>query len=144
VAICFAIVMFISEWQAKRRGNRREEVTLFDAILIGVFQAFALMPGGSRSGCTITGGLFAGLTRPAAARFSFLLSLPIMTAAGLKELYDDRHELLGSADQAIPLVVATFVAGVVGYASIAWLLHFLKRYSMAVFVVYRIVLGVVI
>ena len=122
--------MSLTVWPTTFRQNRR--------------MALALMPGGSRSGTTITGGLLAGLTRSTAARFSFLLSLPIMTAAGLKELYDDRHELLGSADQAIPLVLATVVAGVVGYASIAWLLHFLKRYSMGVFVVYRIVLGVLI
>jgi len=150
VAIVFALLMAAAEiWAHARRnvanpGRTEEQIGWATALWIGCWQALALMPGGSRSGTTITGGLFAGLTRPAAARFSFLLSLPIMTAAGLKELYDDRHELLGSADQIVPLVVATVVAGVVGYGAIAWLLHFLKRYSMAVFVVYRIVLGVVI
>lgn len=150
VAIVFALLMAAAElWARARRtvakpGRTEAEIGWGTALWIGCWQALALMPGASRSGTTITGGLFAGMTRPAAARFSFLLSLPVMTAAGLKELYDERHELLGSADHAVPLVVATLVAGVVGYASIAWLLHFLKRYSTAGFVVYRIVLGVAI
>jgi undecaprenyl-diphosphatase len=113
-------------------------------VWIGLWQALALMPGASRSGTTITAGLFAGLTRPAAARFSFLLSLPSILAAGVKELYDERTELLGSTDQAASLAVGLVVSAVVGYLSIAWLLHFLRRYSTAVFVGYRIVLGVVI
>ena len=95
----------------------------------------------SRSGTTITAGLFAGLSRPAAARFSFLLSLPAVLGAGLKELYDERNELLASQEQAIPLIVATLVSAVVGYLSIAFLIGFLKRYSMLLFVVYRLILG---
>jgi undecaprenyl-diphosphatase len=150
VAIVFALLMAAAElWARARRnvanpGQGEGDVGWKEALWVGLWQALALMPGASRSGATITGGLFAGLTRPAAARFSFLLSLPVMTAAGLKELYDERHELLGSADHAVPLAVGTLVAGVVGYASIAWLLHYLKRYSMAVFVVYRIALGALI
>lgn len=161
VAIVFALLMAAAEWwahrQQRRGAHRRDEkqITALDALWVGVWQALALMPGGSRSGCTITGGLFAGLTRPAAARFSFLLSLPIMLAAGLKELYDEykklKHpvegepaSLFASGDEVTALVVGTVVAAVVGYLSIAWLLRFLQRYSTGVFVGYRLVLGAVL
>ncbi|MFO0849725.1 MAG: undecaprenyl-diphosphatase UppP [Gemmataceae bacterium] len=161
VAIVFALLMAAAEWwahrQQRRGAHRRDEkqITVLDALWVGVWQALALMPGGSRSGCTITGGLFAGLTRPAAARFSFLLSLPIMLAAGLKELYDEykklKHpvegeppSLFASGDEVTALVVGTVVAAVVGYLSIAWLLRFLQRYSTGVFVGYRLVLGAVL
>jgi undecaprenyl-diphosphatase len=114
------------------------------------------MPGGSRSGTTITGGLFAGLARPAAARFSFLLSLPVILGAGLKELYDEYKKLkapqspgepaslFASGDEVTALVVGTLVSAVVGYFAIAFLISFLKRYSTAVFVAYRVALGVLI
>jgi undecaprenyl-diphosphatase len=161
VAIVFALFMAAAEWWAHRRVKRglapREEtaITWLDALWVGLWQACALMPGGSRSGTTITGGLFAGLARPAAARFSFLLSLPVMLGAGLKELYDEYKQfrapkegeppsLFASGDDVAALVVGTLVAFVVGYFAIAFLLNFLKRYSMAVFVVYRILLGIAI
>ena len=150
VAIVFALLMAMAEWWARRRERHgatpRDDggVTWADALWIGAWQALALMPGGSRSGTTITAGLFAGLSRPAAARFSFLLSLPIILAAGAKEFWDERAALTASAADATALVVGLVTAAVVGYAAIAWLLHFLKRYSTAVFVVYRIILGVAI
>ena len=93
---------------------------------------------------TITAGLFAGLSRPAAARFSFLLSLPSILGAGLKEMYDDRHELFGSGHEVLNLVVGAAVAAVVGYWSIAWLLGYLKRHATYVFVVYRLFLAAAI
>ena len=102
------------------------------------------MPGASRSGTTITAGLFAGLSRPAAARFSFLLSLPSILAAGVKELYDERSTAARPARRWRRWLVGLVVSAVVGYLAIAWLLHFLKRYSTAVFVVYRLVLGAAI
>lgn len=156
VSIVFAILMLAAEWWAHRRARRkapREEtdITWLDALWIGTWQACALMPGGSRSGTTITGGLFAGLARPAAARFSFLLSLPIILGAGAKELYDEykklgtekaSESLFASGDQVTALVVGTLVSAIVGYLAIAFLLSFLKRYSTEVFVVYRILLGV--
>ncbi len=148
VAIAFALLMAAAEmWAHARRnvanpGRGEADIGWFDAIWVGGWQALALMPGASRSGCTISGGLFAGLSRPAAARFSFLLSMPIMLAAGLKETWSERRTLLASSDDAVSLAVGLAVAAVVGYASIAWLLHFLKRYSMGVFVMYRIGLGV--
>jgi undecaprenyl-diphosphatase len=109
------------------------------------------MPGGSRSGTTLTAGLFAGFSRTAAARFSFLLSLPSIFAAGFKDLYDwykdvkaDPALAAQANEQAVAMLIGTAVAAVVGYFSIAILMHFLKRYSMMVFVVYRIVLGLAI
>ena len=161
VAVVFALLMAASEWWARRRANRgqqpREEaqITWFDALWVGVWQACALMPGGSRSGTTITGGLFAGLTRSAAARFSFLLSLPVILGAGLKELYDE-YKKLGAPKEGEPpslfasdahvtaLVVGTLVSAVVGYLAIAFLLSFLKRYGTGVFVAYRLMLAAVI
>ena len=100
----------------------------------------------------MTGALFAGLSRPAAARFSFLLSLPSVLGAGLKELYDEykllktpdpgQHvSLFASGDTLVPLAVGTLVSAVVGYFAVAWLMHFLKRYSLGVFVGYRLLFG---
>jgi len=112
-----------------------------DGILIGIAQAFALIPGVSRSGATITGGLFLGLNRTAAARYSFLLSVPAVVLSGLLEL---RHATEGNGPGAWPTIVATVVAFVVGYASIAGLLKFLTTHSTLVFVVYRVALGVLV
>lgn len=148
VAIVFALLMWASELWAKWKHRRNPELHLDreihwrEAIWIGCWQALALMPGASRSGTTITAGLFAGLSRSAAARFSFLLSLPAVFAAGMKDLYDEREVLLGSSDNALTLLVGLLVSGIVGYLAIAWLLYFLKRYSTLLFVVYRILLGV--
>ena len=151
VAILFALLMLAAEvWTARRKldlgkvdlGER--DITLREALWVGLWQCLALMPGASRSGTTITAGVFAGLRRSAAGRVSFLLSLPAVLGAGLKELYDERQELLSSKEQAVPLLVATLVSAVVGYLSIAFLLGFLKRYSMGVFVAYRLILGAVI
>lgn len=151
IAIVFALLMLAAEiWHRTRKEDRflpeliDADLTWKEAIWVGLWQMCALLPGASRSGCTISGALFAGLSRTTAARFSFLLSLPVMLAAGLKELYDGRAELLASQDQLTNLVVATAVSGVVGYAAIAWLITYLKRYSMNVFVVYRLILGVVL
>jgi undecaprenyl-diphosphatase len=161
VSIVFALLMLASEVWAARRARRglspRDESSVgwVDALWVGVWQAFALMPGGSRSGTTITGGLFAGLSRSAAARFSFLLSLPVILGAGLKELYDEYKKLkspvpdqpaslFASGDEVAALVVGTAVSAVVGYLAIAFLLRFLQRYSTAVFVVYRLLMGAAI
>lgn len=151
VAVVFALLMLAAEfWHRTRKEDRflpelnDADLTWKEALWIGLWQACALMPGASRSGCTISGALFAGLGRTTAARFSFLLSLPVMLAAGLKELYDGRQELLASQGEVANLVIATAVSAVVGYLSIAWLIGFLKRYTMTAFVVYRIVLGVVL
>jgi undecaprenyl-diphosphatase len=146
-AIGFALLLMVAEllaaWRTRRGAVGRTEETIGwrDALLVGCFQALALIPGASRSGVTITAGLLAGLSRPTAARFSFLLSLPAVFAAGIYELYKDRREVLGSADDVAAILVASIVAGIVGYASIAFLLGYLKKHSTYVFIIYRIVLG---
>jgi undecaprenyl-diphosphatase len=161
VSIVFALLMLAAEWWALRRARRglssrqESEIGSWDALWVGLWQACALMPGGSRSGTTITGGLFVGFARTAAARFSFLLSLPVILGAGLKELVDEYQKLdspiagqpaslFASGDQVAALIAGTFVSAVVGYLSIAFLLRFLQRNSTAVFVAYRLVMGTVI
>jgi undecaprenyl-diphosphatase len=130
---------------AEAVGSQRKvmrHLGLWDAIVVGFTQVLALMPGASRSGSTIMGGLLAGQTRETAARFSFLLSIPAIAASGLLELREAIHIL--PPDTLYPLITATVVAGVTGYLCIWFLLAFLKRNSTAVFIVYRVVLGLVI
>ena len=145
--IGLAIVLMLAEYLMKRRveaGLRQkqlEDIGWSDAWVMGFFQAVSLVPGSSRSGVTITGGLFQGLSREAAARFSFLLSLPAIFAAGVLELYQHRRALLDSTSDAMNLVAATLAAFIVGYLCIAFLLHYLRHHSTWLFIVYRIALG---
>jgi undecaprenyl-diphosphatase len=145
--IGFALLLMIAEIFAFRRARRgevgREEASINwrDALLVGCFQALALVPGASRSGVTITAGLFAGLSRSTSARFSFLLSLPSVFAAAVKEIYDDWSEIRGIHDGVTAVIVASIVAAVVGYASIAFLITYLKKHSTYLFIIYRILLG---
>ncbi len=145
--ISLAAVLLLAEllaaWRRRRgdAGKHLEQLGWGEALTVGFAQAVALIPGASRSGVTITGGLFAGLSRETAARYSFLLSLPAVFGAGLLELYKDRHELLATQDSAANLVIATVVSGVVGYAAIAFLMHYLRTRTTGVFIVYRVALG---
>jgi undecaprenyl-diphosphatase len=123
------------------KQKRLEDLSHREAIVVGFWQAVALIPGSSRSGVTITGGLFSGMTRETAARFSFLLSLPSVFAAGIFELLKERHGLLASMAGVENILVATVISGVVGYASIAFLLGYLKRHTTYVFIIYRFVVG---
>jgi undecaprenyl-diphosphatase len=146
-AIGLAVLLAAAEWAHARRERSAspprgmDRVGWADAIGVGLGQAVALIPGASRSGVTITAGLFLGLKRETAARFSFLLSLPSVFAAGVYQLYKARADLFASQADVVNLVVAAAVAGVVGYASIAFLLGYLKSHSTWVFIVYRFVLG---
>lgn len=144
--IALAVVLAVAEWLMKRRQALRgmEQVGWLDAIVVGCAQAVALIPGSSRSGCTITGALFCGLDRATAARFSFLLSMPAVFAAGVFELIHARHELLATQEHVHDLVAATIVSFIVGYASIAFLLGYLKKHTTWLFIVYRLVLGAVL
>ena len=139
--ILLAIVLFIAE-KTGTRNKEFQDITVKDGIIIGLAQALALIPGSSRSGVTITAGLFRGLKRDVTARYSFLLSIPAIGLSGLYELYSEREELL--KEDLLMLVVATVVAGVVGYAAIAFLIRFLKTHSNLVFIIYRILLGITI
>jgi len=144
--IGLAVVLAVAEWFEKRRQKLRSmaELGWFDAIVVGCFQAVALIPGSSRSGCTISGGLFLGMNRETAARFSFLLSLPAVFAAGIYELYKERHALLSTPEHVHDLVIATVVSFIVGYASIAFLLGYLKKHTTWLFILYRFALGAVL
>ena len=115
-----------------------------DGVLIGFAQAAALVPGVSRSGATITAGLFAGLARPDAARFSFLLSVPAVVLSGLFELAGIARGEAKFEGSISGLMIATVLAFIVGYASIAFLLRYLEHHSTAVFVAYRVALGVLV
>jgi len=139
--IVIALFLMIAEAVGKRRKDI-EHLGLIDAIVMGFCQVLALMPGASRSGSTIMGGLFAGEKRETAARFSFLLSIPAVSASGLLELRQALKIL--PHDSFAPLIVATIVAGVIGYASIWFLLAYLKRNSTLVFIIYRLILGTLI
>jgi undecaprenyl-diphosphatase len=140
--IALALLLLWAE-RAARHVRRMGSLKVRDAAIIGLAQAGALIPGVSRSGATITAGLFRGLTRADAARFSFLLGVPIIAAAGAKGLFDT---LAAGPD---PTQLGIFAAGlassaVAGFAAIWWLLRYLQRASTVVFIVYRIVLGIVL
>src|SRR5215213_7259733 len=141
--IVVAVFLLIAERVgSKRRGM--EDLTLKDALAVGFAQVLALIPGASRSGSTIMGGLFAGERRETAARFSFLLSIPAIAASGLLELKQAvQHQML-SKDDFLALAVGTVIAGIVGYLSIWFLLAFLRKRSTAVFIIYRIIVGAII
>ena len=142
------ILMAAAELVALARARRGEAgrdglegVRLSDALWMGFAQVLALVPGASRSGTTISAGMITGLDRRTAARFSFLLSLPAVGAAGVLEAWKARHEILATGDDITAAIVGTLVAGVVGYASIRWLLRMLTRHTLWPFVIYRLALA---
>lgn len=138
--IGLALVLTVAEIVGSQRRDMKDLRTS-DAIVVGMAQVLALVPGSSRSGSTITGGLFAGLKRETAARFSFLLSIPAVAASGLLEL----PKALQSINTGwTAIVVATIVSGISGYLSIAFLLRYLQRHTTYMFVAYRIALGLVL
>jgi undecaprenyl-diphosphatase len=136
--VVVAGLMVLAERVAKA-ARTIDQVTFVDAIVVGCAQACALVPGTSRSGATITAALLVGLSRPAAAELSFLLSIPALGAAGVFELGPALSAFRGGS--ALPLAVATGVAALAGYAAIAWLLRYLRTHSFAGFALYRVVLG---
>ena len=139
--IVLAIILAIAEKTASLKKEMKD-ISRWNAFWIGVAQCFALIPGSSRSGTTITGGLFLGLNRETAARFSFLLSIPAVLASGLLELYEARKFL--NPALTLDMVVATIFAFVFGYFSIDFLLKYLKRNTTFVFIYYRVALGIII
>lgn len=136
--IVVGLLLTIAEVVGKREHGM-DRLGIKDAMAVGWAQVLALIPGSSRSGSTIMGGLFAGQTRETAARFSFLLSIPAIAASGLLELNEAIEKLPGNSYGA--LVVATIVSGAVGYASIWFLLRFLRTHSTGVFIIYRVIVG---
>ena len=141
--ILFSIVFIVAERMGKKtRGF--DELTMKDAVVMGLCQCLALIPGVSRSGGTISGGLFLGLDREVATRFSFLLAIPAVLASGLFSLPDAFDPAAGQAASVMQLLVGTAIAFVVGYASIAWLLKFVSNHSFEWFAAYRIPVGILV
>ena len=141
--IVLGLVLLVADRTGKLERSI-EQIRTRDGFLMGLAQALALIPGVSRSGSTITAGLFLGFDRTAAARFSFLLSIPAVVLSGLLELGSIVSGEEGQHTGAAELAVATLLAFVTGYASIAFLLRWLTSHSMDIFVIYRVVLGVVV
>ena len=139
--IVLAIILAIAEKRANF-NKEMKDINIKDSIVIGIAQCFALIPGSSRSGTTITGGLFMGLTRETAARFSFLLSIPAVFASGMLELF----QAVTFLDKAmtVNLIVSTIVSGVFGYLAIDFLLRFLRKNTTFLFIYYRIAAGAII
>jgi undecaprenyl-diphosphatase len=141
--IFFSIVLYIADRYTKKTVSM-EKLSYTDSLIIGFFQSLALIPGASRSGSTISGSFFRHMTREDAARFAFLLSIPAILLSGTYEMFSQRKELLSGDSAVLSLVIATVVSGVVGYWSIWFLISYIKKHSMLVFVVYRILLGILI
>lgn len=140
--IVVAVLMGVGEKFSTHRRSMTS-VTLRDAVLIGLAQAIALIPGVSRSGITMTAGLLLGMTRPTSARFSFLLSTPVIAGAALLKGLEVLRTGLPE-DLILPFVVGTAVAGFAAYFVIAWLLRFLATNTFKIFIVYRIALGMIV
>jgi undecaprenyl-diphosphatase len=141
--IVLGLALLLAE-KVGRRDRTIDQIRTRDGFVIGLAQALALVPGVSRSGATITAGLFMGLDRTAAARFSFLLSIPAVVLSGLLELGSILSGEEGETTSAFGLLVATTLAFLVGYASIAFLLRYLTSHSTGIFVAYRVGLGVLV
>ena len=147
--ILWSVVLFLADRASARQTGRRgaprgeESITVVDALIVGLWQCVALIPGVSRSGATISGALFRGIDRVTATRWSFFLGIPALVAAGGFETvkaFKNVHDTVGW----IPTLIGTAVAFVVAYASIAWLLRFVAHHRFTAFVVYRVVAGLAV
>jgi undecaprenyl-diphosphatase len=142
MVIIVAILMLLAEAYARRKQLRDfGQMNITDAGAIGLGQCLALIPGSSRSGSTIMAALFRGIDRPTAARYSFLLSLPAVGAAGFLELFKERHHL--GALGWTPIILSIVVSFISGFASIWFLINYLRNHTTKVFIYYRFALGVV-
>jgi undecaprenyl-diphosphatase len=137
--IGWSVVMVLAE-RVGSRSRPESALTFTDAFVIGIVQCLALIPGVSRSGASISAGLFRGLDRVAATRISFLLSIPALLGAGLYELKDVSGSDLGVG----PMVLGIVIAFIVAFASVAWLLRFVAHHPISVFVIYRVALGLLL
>lgn len=140
------IVVALLMWLGEKVGRLERPLTrisFVDSLVVGLAQAAALIPGVSRSGSTITAGLFRNMTRDAAVRFSFLLSTPIIAGAALLKAHELHKEGLPAGMRA-PFLVGIIVSAIVGYITITWLLRYLKANSLRAFIIYRIVLGIAV
>jgi undecaprenyl-diphosphatase len=139
--IVLGVILFIAEKTASFKKDL-EKVNLLDSILVGLAQCIALIPGSSRSGTTITAGLFLGMNRETAARFSFMLSIPAVLASGLLGIKESMAYI--NSSDVLNIVIATIVSGISGYWAIHFLINYLKKNSTFLFIYYRILLGIAI
>ncbi|GAB4503144.1 MAG: undecaprenyl-diphosphate phosphatase [Anaerolineales bacterium] len=136
-----ALLLGLAEWLAKK-NRTLDSMTWLDALIIGLMQVIAVFPGASRSGSTISGGMFRGFDRPAAARFAFLMSVPVMLAAGGYEMLDVMK--MPNLGEFLPLLVVGFVtAAIVGWFAIKWLIIYLNKHSLAIFSAYCALIGAI-
>lgn len=138
-----SIMFWLADKVYERSKSKAKEFTLWRGVVIGFFQCLALVPGMSRSGSTISGGLFLGLNKEEAVRFSFLLSFPILFGAGVKKLFEVRGDLL-SGDFGVSLLLGSVTAFITGLVAIRFLIKYLKNHNFNVFIWYRVGLAVVI
>lgn len=143
LALIFTAVLMIAAEQFGKRIQEMEQLTWLDAVIIGCFQALALFPGVSRSGSTISGGMFRKLDRPAAARFSFLMAVPVMLGAGGVAVLD-LLDVPNLGEFLLPMAAGFATAAVVGYFSIRWLLGYLAHHRLSNFSIYLIILSTLI
>ncbi|HZN78125.1 MAG TPA: undecaprenyl-diphosphate phosphatase [Mycobacterium sp.] len=144
VLLVFSAVIAAAEYYGSQKRHA-EELNWKDSVIVGLAQCLALVPGVSRSGATISAGLFRGLDRELAARFGFLLAIPAVFASGLFSLPDAFHPVGDGMSASGPqLLIATVIAFVIGFLAVAWFLRFLVRHSMYWFVGYRLLLGAVV
>ncbi|AIG64122.1 UDP pyrophosphate phosphatase [Corynebacterium atypicum] len=143
VLILFSFVFIFAERFGKKTRSF-DDLSMKDAVIMGLWQCLSLIPGVSRSGGTISGGLFLGLDREVATRFSFLLAIPAVLASGLFSLPDAFDPQAGQAASGMQLAVGTVICFFLGYACIAWLLKFVSNHSFAWFAAYRIPAGIAV
>ncbi len=137
-----AALLFLAEWLGKQTRNL-ESMSWLDALIVGICQILAVFPGASRSGSAISGGMYRGFDRPAATRFAFLLSVPIMLAAGAYEsLAVFKLHIFRSLLP--PLAIGFVVAAVIGWLSIKWLINYVSKHSLYLFAAYCAVIGLVV
>jgi undecaprenyl-diphosphatase len=137
-----AILLTLAEWLSKK-NRALDSMTWLDALIVGLFQIIAVFPGASRSGSTISGGMFRGFDRPSAARFAFLMSVPVMLAAGGYEMLDVIQ--MPNLGEFLPLLAVGFVtAAIVGWFAIKWLIDYLSKRSLYGFAIYCAVVGAIV
>ncbi|MBI4037655.1 undecaprenyl-diphosphate phosphatase [Candidatus Curtissbacteria bacterium] len=140
--IIFSFVMLIAE-KVNKKSKQKSQITIKDAFIMGVFQSIALIPGVSRSGSTISGGLLLGLKREEAARFAFLLSGPIIAGAGTKKFLEVLTADATGSSLGI-FVIGISSSGIFGYLTIKYFLKYVSKNSLALFIIYRLILGFVL
>ncbi len=137
-----ALLLTLAEWLTKK-SRGLDSMTWLDALIIGLFQVIAVFPGASRSGTTISAGMFRGFDRKSAARFAFLMSIPVMLAAGGYEMLDVL-KLPDLASFLLPLTIGFITAAIVGWFAVKWLINYLSKHSLNIFAGYCAVLGIIV